>query len=379
MSEPERAANGAPYVMPDYVRAKYLKAKERRLRLVRASDGQVTEYGSRPAIAIEVESAEASNAPYYASHLLSRAQLAELPEPAPLIDNVLDLGTVALLAGYWGTFKSFIAQDWAACIATGKRWQGREVMRDSVLYVATEGAHGMHSRLSAWEQAWRHTIPGAEWNDIIQPAGFQVLPFPVNLGDPGQVTEICSLVEGGGYKLIIFDTLAKCMVGLDENSARDMGRVVDSLYHIRYASGIGTVLAVHHTGKDKATVRGSSALEAGVDTVWTTEGDASMINLIRTKRKDGATEARHNLRFEAIPESDSGIMIHRQDHEISGRQSDLMSVIMSAFSDTGCTKAELRAAANMPPATFSDALNALVKSGLVINTGTDKRPFYKLP
>jgi len=33
------------------------------------------------------------------------------PGPAPLIDNVLDKGTAALLFGMWGTAKTFIAFD----------------------------------------------------------------------------------------------------------------------------------------------------------------------------------------------------------------------------------------------------------------------------
>src|SRR6185312_10727918 len=63
--------------------------------------------------------------PIYADIVLTRSALHNLPDPEPLIDNVLDQGTVALLYGKWGTLKSFIAYDWAACVATGRPWQGR--------------------------------------------------------------------------------------------------------------------------------------------------------------------------------------------------------------------------------------------------------------
>lgn len=96
--------------------------------------------------------------PRLADHLLSREDLRNLPEPEPLIDNVLDRGTTALLYGMWGTAKSFIALDWAACVATGKPWQGRETGPGRVLYVAAEGANGHRGRADAWEAGWQRDI-----------------------------------------------------------------------------------------------------------------------------------------------------------------------------------------------------------------------------
>src|SRR3712207_8722728 len=63
-------------------------------------------------------------------------------------------------------------------------------------------------------------------------------------------------------------------------------RSIDAAEQIKRATGSGAVLLVHHTGKDKTTVRGSSALEAAMDTVYTTEGDPLNMRLRRTKRKD---------------------------------------------------------------------------------------------
>jgi RecA-family ATPase len=52
--------------------------------------------------------------PVLADVLLTRSALRNLPAAEPLIDDVLDQGTVALLYGMWGSGKSFIALDWAA-------------------------------------------------------------------------------------------------------------------------------------------------------------------------------------------------------------------------------------------------------------------------
>ena len=118
--------------------------------------------GSAEAVALvahrrqEDGSAEAdSPPPHLRDKLLRRPQLADLPQPEPLIDDTLDQRTVALLAGRNSTGKSFLALDWACCIATGQRWQGREVATfGPVLCIAAEGAHGLHQRVSAWEHSW---------------------------------------------------------------------------------------------------------------------------------------------------------------------------------------------------------------------------------
>lgn len=85
-----------------------------------------------------------------ASRVVDREALSRLPKPTPMIGETLDRGNVAMLAGMWGSAKSFVALDWAACIATGKPWQGRRVDRGRVLYVIAEGAQGLSVRLDAW-------------------------------------------------------------------------------------------------------------------------------------------------------------------------------------------------------------------------------------
>jgi Bifunctional DNA primase/polymerase, N-terminal/AAA domain len=69
--------------------------------------------------------ADKAKTPVLADLLLTRSALRDLPKPEPLIDNVLDQGTVALLYGMWGSGKSFIGQDWGLSVATRRPWQGR--------------------------------------------------------------------------------------------------------------------------------------------------------------------------------------------------------------------------------------------------------------
>lgn len=307
------------------------------------------------------------------SALLSRAALRDLPNPEPLIGNVLDRGTIALLYGRWGTGKSFIALDWAASVATGRRWQGRPAEPARVLYVAAEGAHGMKQRIDAWETGWQTTIPDREALDV--------LPEPVNLTRPADVHELQDLVAANGYGLVVVDTLARCMVGGDENSAQDCGLVVDVLHRLRRhtVDGRGVVLGVHHTGKDGKTFRGSSVFEAGADTVYSVTADGAVITLNREKRKDGSKQDAHELRIDPVKGSESCVIsVHRGGGQ-SERGDKLMSTFVQYFEATGATRAQLEKVAGMAHATFIRAFNDLVKCGDLVPDNLDHRfPLYRV-
>jgi hypothetical protein len=308
--------------------------------------------------------------PRLATLLLTRDALKKLPDPEPLIDDVLDRGTNALLYGRWGTFKSFIALDWAASVATGRDWQGRPTEKQRVLYIAAEGAFGFKGRTDAWEQGW-HTL--------IDDDDLHILPQPVNLTRPVEVGELQALIQRNGYGFVVVDTLARSMVGGDENSAQDCGLVVDALIRLRHATpgGRGVVLGVHHTGKDGKTFRGSSVFEAGADTVYSTIRDGAVVVLDREKRKDGPPLDRHELTLDPIDGTESGVMTVHRGVNRSDRADRLLSTFVHHFAGSGATKAELRAVADMDPATFYRAVSDLLVSGELVNTGTEKRPFYK--
>jgi hypothetical protein len=95
-----------------------------------------------PGPAAEDADAGAERPRTLADELLTRDDLKALPNPEPLIEGTLDRGTTALLYGPWGSGKTFIALDWAASVATGRKWQGRPARKLRVLYIAAEGAFG---------------------------------------------------------------------------------------------------------------------------------------------------------------------------------------------------------------------------------------------
>jgi hypothetical protein len=80
-------------------------------------------------------------------------ELMSLPPQQWLIYKVLPDCGLALLFGPPGEGKSFVALDWALCVATGEKWLGKHaVQQGHVLYIAAEGGGGMKKRVAAWEQ-----------------------------------------------------------------------------------------------------------------------------------------------------------------------------------------------------------------------------------
>lgn len=315
--------------------------------------------------------------PALAGKLLTPSMLDKLPDPEPLIGNVLDQGTVALLYGTWGTGKTFIALDWACSVATGKHWQSRDVERRRVLYVAAEGAFGLKGRVNAWQRGWAHRVEDG-WLDV--------LPQPVNLFNHAHVVQLGELIRANGYGLVVIDTLARCMVGAEENSAKDCGQVLDNLTWLRdqTPAGRGVILAVHHTGKDGKTARGSSVFEAGADTVYSVTADGGVTTLEREKRKDGPPTDHHALYIDPVPDTGSCVMsVSRHSHGVgeNGERTDQLILTFSQhFSQTGASAADLRKmaieTARMSQATYYRARDDLLKQGKLINVGTAKRPFY---
>jgi AAA domain len=325
--------------------------------------------------------AEASE-PAMLSKLLRRSDLHKLPDPEPLVDNVLDRGTTALIYGPYGSCKTFLALDLAASVATGRPWQARETLQQRVLYIAAEGAAGLKVRVDAWEIGWQRDIPDG---------ALDVYPHPVNLTSAAELAELTALLNwSDGYGLVVIDTLSRCMVGADENSAKDCGAVVDALTVLRdhTPDKRGVIMGLHHPGKDGRTFRGSSVFEAGADTVHRVARDGLMIDFVREKRRDGPLQDAHRFKLDKIDvDPDAGLTsvvlsAYQEGGHMGGhgeRAEKLVGIFAQQFAHIGATKAELRTAAmeaGIANMTFYRALNDLLESGALINTGTDKRPHY---
>ena len=178
-----------------------------------------------------------------------------------LIEGWLVENTLAGIVAASGSCKSFLAIDWACCIATGTPWNGHAVKQGPVCYLAGEGQHGIRKRIAAWEVANEVSIAGAP---LFISAG---LPFLCN--DPNTVASIDDMNDAtlAGPSFVVIDTVARAMGGANENSSEDMGAFIRAQDWFRNECR-ATVLSVHHTGNDPSNqgrARGSSAYRAALD------------------------------------------------------------------------------------------------------------------
>lgn len=121
---------------------------------------------------------------------------------------------------------------------------------------------------------------------------------------------------------VVIDTLARAMAGGDENSAQDMGAIIDNVGELQ--SKLHThVTLIHHTGKDASRgARGSSALKPALDLEIEVTGKTG--ERIRTAK---VTKSKNTLDVDPMSFVIEGIELHGADgHPILNSWDEPMSV-----------------------------------------------------
>jgi hypothetical protein len=210
-----------------------------------------------------------------------------------LIEGWLEQSTLALLVGAEGSFKSFLAIDWALRIATGCVWQGQRTVKGPALFIPGEGRTGVIRRMRGWCQHFGE-------NDVDE---VLLGRNPIQLLDSWDAERIAAL---GPLNLVVVDTLARNFGPGSENDQKDMAAAIHSADQIREKTG-ATVLIVHHTPLEgratgKLRPRGSSALAGAADAIFTCEydKDSSVITVSNSKQKDAQSADTRFLSFEKI-------------------------------------------------------------------------------
>lgn len=222
------------------------------------------------------------------AEMLSPAELARRPAPRALVKGLLNMDSESWIIGPPGSKKTFVAQDIAGHVALGRPWQGLKVTQARVVMVVAEGAGGMSTRVLAWEK--RNGPLGKE---------VFILPRPVQARDGRAwrvLVEACRRLEPG---LVVIDTQARVTVGLEENSATDMGLYIEAVRAIREATG-ACVLTVHHTGRKGGDARGSSAIDGAQHTELKVTSEGLRGALSTEKQKDMEAMPDMPLVFEVV-------------------------------------------------------------------------------
>lgn len=206
----------------------------------------------------------------------SVADMRSRPPPDWLLPGFVTERGLGLIYGPAGGYKTFMAIMRACEVAkTGRR----------VVWIAGEGSVDVAPRIDAWRLA--HGVT-AELPITI----FEDMPLAINDGDMRQFVEDAKS-QGVEADMIILDTAATMMLGLNENDAKDAGIFIDAMKKLRNGFA-AAVVAIHHTGKEPGKgTRGSSAIPAGVDHAFEVEADtkARSVQLWTRRHRSSAIPA----------------------------------------------------------------------------------------
>jgi hypothetical protein len=219
-----------------------------------------------------------------------------MPPAVWLVEGLVPSRALVIPWGPPKVGKTFVWLSLSLHIAAGIPWADRAVVQGAVVYLAGEGLGGFPTRL----KAMRHQYGiGAD-------IPFYVIPRAVNFRDPAAVAEVIEVVratvpEGMAIAMVVIDTLARAMPGVDENSAQEVGSVIAQCDEIKEELNC-TVAPIHHSGKDvERGMRGSSAIHGAVDATYAIKAAGPHhVRLINEDQKDGEPAPPMTFKMEQI-------------------------------------------------------------------------------
>lgn len=212
---------------------------------------------------------------------------------AQLINGIFPETGLAVIFGYSGDGKSFLAQDAFGAVSQGRtHWCGYRISKSApVTWLALEGAGGMPQRLQAYE---------SEHGEL--PANFRIFSGSIDICEPQDLADFIDVCGRTGQTdgVVVIDTLAQSCPGLEENNSADISMVISAGKAIQAALG-GLVVFVHHRGKDKTRgLRGHSSLHAAMDAIIEVRREGNNRSWHVVKSKDGSDEASGNFRLRVV-------------------------------------------------------------------------------
>lgn len=209
--------------------------------------------------------------------------LSELVPPVYVVDGIVQRGTLCALTAVTNHGKTAISLTLAVCIATGRKFAGREIQQGRVLILCGENPDGFRTRLTATLQQM-----GLERGDV---AGLiTVLPLPLAIGNYVEQIVEEGRALGGEFALVLVDTSVSYFGGDNED---DNLQARNHAWHLRALvelPGHPAIIANCHptknADKDALLPRGGGAFLNEIDvnlTVWS-EGESATLHWHRKKR-----------------------------------------------------------------------------------------------
>lgn len=290
--------------------------------------------------------------------LYHASELDKMPPLRWLIEGELPERGFSVLFGPPEVGKSFQAIEYAERITLRP---GR-----TVVYVAAEGESGYKQRHAAWMQHHKKPDHGRLY------FWFDAIPMLLN----SAVDEFVGEIQDLKPDMVVIDTLARCMEGGDENSARDMGIFIASCRRLQRELECA-VLVVHHTGKTGSVERGSSALRGAADTMIEMSNEEGYIRVACSKIKDGKPfPYRMVKRMDVVVgNGETSCVLVSLDKvqedvmDLSDNQRRIVQFLADGVYDEGARTTDVKGALDMGNSSFYKSIRTLKKRRIVQKTG----------
>lgn len=219
-------------------------------------------------------------------------ELGQFPPVRWLIDRYLAVGELSVLYGQGGTYKSFVALDWAARLARAGH---------PVVYIVAEGMSGMRARVHAWLKI----------NGVQALPSLYIMPSNVPIHDASHVAAWIAAMKAqvkAEPALVVVDTLARNFVGGSENNPQEMGLFVEGLERMRLSLQ-SAVLVIHHTTKDGKTERGTESLRNASFAMFKMDkvNSTKAVDVKCDRMKEAEPPADVRLQPQVVPLPDLGV------------------------------------------------------------------------
>lgn len=328
--------------------------------------------------------------------LLSLEELLALPLPKWLIRKVIRQGDLVVVYGEPGCGKTFVVVALALCVAAGLEWYGYRTTVGNVVYLAGEGCAGLGRRVQAWGTDFALNLG-------VLKADVRVLPHSIQFMDDPQFDCLVTTLKEEVVKpaVVIVDTLARYMVGAEENSSKDMGLFVKRCERLRDVTDGATVIVVHHKSKHSNVERGSTALRGAADVMLEVTSSGEKIEIKGDKAKDSDLLPTIHLRKRVVhlgtdEEGDDvtslvldllkiapsgGEQTEADSSRESSTQADPGTVIRQALATLFMGQSSgprLRDASGLSRSTFYQALKGELEAGRIETVGSPRRLVYCL-
>jgi AAA domain len=214
-----------------------------------------------------------------------------------LVDKMLPKVGKGLIAGQWGTYKTFVALDLAGSVMTKTPFAGRPVKRQGgVLFIAAEGQDEIRVRLEGIAREKVASLRAREGIATVDPGHmpFVWIESCPRLTSDNASQELRAIAEAAQKEmlarfnlplaLIAIDTLMPAAGFKDANDASEAQRVMTVLTELAQATE-ALVLPVDHFGKNIDTgTRNSSVKEDAVDAVLALLADRDLAGAVSNSR-----------------------------------------------------------------------------------------------